>query len=151
MRDTALQFINALAATMGTALLAWFTVTARRLLAQRFYVAQSAVIERRTRAVVAETQGDVDTLKDPTKPGVWTAAMAASVRAEAIRRVRALEPLACQTVLNALGADAEADAKLNTLIGTYVEEAVRSMRVFEAPPTLVTNLAGPALSAPPAP
>lgn len=131
IRDTILQILQALAATAGTALLAWFTVTARRLLAQRFYVAQSGVLERRTRAVVAETQGDVDTLKDPTKPGVWSPAMAASVRAEAVRRVRALEPLACETVLNALGADASADAKLNTLIGTYVEEAVRSMRQWE--------------------
>ena len=103
----------------------------RRLLAQRLYVAQTRVLERRARAVVAETQGSVDALKDPARPGVWSEMMAARVRAEAINRVRALEPLACQTVLDALDGDAQ---KLDGLIGTYVEESVRTMRQWETAP-----------------
>lgn len=133
IRDTLMQIVTTLAATAGTALLGWFALTARRLLAQRLYVAQTRVLERRARAVTAESQGSVDALKDPARPGEWTPVMAARVRAEAINRVRALEPLACQTVLEALDGD---DAKLSALIGTYVEESVRAMRQWEAAPVV---------------
>ncbi len=124
IRDT----ITSLAVAAGPLLLAWIGAMVRRLLAQRLYVAQTRVIERRARAVVAESQVAVDALKDPAKPGEWSTLMAARVRAEAINRVRALEPLACQTVLEALDGD---DAKLSALIGTYVEESVRTMRQWE--------------------
>jgi hypothetical protein len=134
LRDT----ITSLAVAAGPLLLAWIGAMVRRLLAQRLYVAQTRVLERRARAVVAETQGSVDALKNPARPGVWSPAMAASVRAEAIRRVRALEPLACQTVLEALDGD---DAKLSALIGTYVEESVRTMRQWEETQPAVTALA----------
>ena len=130
IRDTLTQIVTTLAATAGTALLGWFALTARRLLAQRFYVAQVTVLERRARAVAAESQGSVDALKDPARPGEWTPVMAARVRAEAINRVRALEPLACQTVLEALDGDAQ---KLDALIGTYIEETVRTMRLWDVP------------------
>jgi len=134
LRDT----ITSLAVAAGPLLLAWIGAMVRRLLAQRLYVAQTRVLERRARAVVAETQGSVDALKDPTKPGVWSEMMAARVRAEAINRVRALEPLACQTVLEALDGD---DAKLSALIGTYVEESVRTMRQWEETQPAVAALA----------
>ena len=136
IRDT----ITSLAVAAGPLLLAWIGAMVRRLLAQRLYVAQTRVIERRARAVVAESQVAVDALKDPAKPGEWSTLMAARVRAEAIARVRALEPLACQTVLEALDGD---DAKLSALIGTYVEESVRTMRQWETAPTAPTStLAG---------
>lgn len=129
IRDT----ITSLAIAAGPLLLAWIGALVRRYIAQRLYVAQTRVLERRARAVVAESQGSVDALKDPSKPGEWSQVMAARVRAEAINRVRALEPLACQTVLEALDGD---DAKLSALIGTYVEESVRSMRQWETAPTV---------------
>lgn len=132
IRDT----ITSLAVAAGPLLLAWIGAMVRRLLAQRLYVAQTRVIERRARAVVAESQVAVDALKDPAKPGEWSTLMAARVRAEAIARVRALEPLACQTVLEALDGD---DAKLSALIGTYVEESVRTMRQWETAPTAPTS------------
>ena len=129
LKDT----LTSLAVTAVPILLAWIGALVRRLLAQRLYVAQTRVIERRARAVTAESQGSVDALKDPARPGEWSAVMAARVRAEAIARVRALEPLACQTVLEALDGD---DAKLSALIGTYVEESVRAMRQWEAAPVV---------------
>jgi len=132
IRDT----ITSLAVAAGPLLLAWIGAMVRRYIAQRLYVAQTRVLERRARAVVAESQGSVDALKDPTKPGVWSEMMAARVRAEAINRVRALEPLACQTVLEALDGDAQ---KLDGLIGTYVEESVRTMRQWETAPTAPTS------------
>lgn len=134
LRDT----ITSLAVAAGPLLLAWIGAMVRRLLAQRLYVAQTRVLERRARAVVAETQGSVDDLKNPARPGVWSEMMAARVRAEAINRVRALEPLACQTVLEALDGD---DAKLSALIGTYVEESVRTMRQWEETQPAVAALA----------
>lgn len=127
LRDT----ITSLAVAAGPLLLAWIGAMVRRYIAQRLYVAQTRVLERRARAVVAETQGSVDDLKNPARPGVWSEMMAARVRAEAINRVRALEPLACQTVLEALDGDAQ---KLDGLIGTYVEESVRDIRKWEAAP-----------------
>ena len=50
IRDT----ITSLAVAAGPLLLAWIGAMVRRLLAQRLYVAQTRVIERRARAVVAE-------------------------------------------------------------------------------------------------
>ncbi len=129
LRDT----ITSIAVAAGPLLLAWIGAMVRRYIAQRLYVAQTRVLERRARAVVAETQGSVDDLKNPARPGVWSEMMAARVRAEAINRVRALEPLACQTVLEALDGDAQ---KLDGLIGTYVEESVRDLRKWDAAPTV---------------
>ena len=129
LKDT----LTSLAVTAVPLLLAWIGAIARRLLAQRLYVAQTRVLERRARAVTAESQGSVDDLKDPARPGEWSTVMAARTRAEAINRVRALEPLACQTVLEALDGDAQ---KLDGLIGTYVEESVRAMRQWETAPVV---------------
>lgn len=104
---------------------AWLGATARRYLATRIYAQQVETIARRARAVVADQQRDVDALKNPDAPGAWDRTAAAAVRAEAVRRVRALEPLACQNVLAALDNDS---AALDALIGTHVEEAVREIR-----------------------
>ncbi len=108
--------------------LAWVGATARRYFATRTYAQQVETIARRARAVVADQQRDVDALKDPAAPGAWDRTTAAAVRAEAVRRVRAMEPLACATVLAALDGDS---AALDALIGTHVEEAVRAMRATD--------------------
>ena len=116
--------------------LAWVGATARRYFATRTYAQQVETIARRARAVVADQQRDVDALKDPAAPGAWDRTTAAAVRAEAVRRVRAMEPLACATVLDALDGDT---ARLDALIGTHVEEAVRAMRQWETAPTAPTS------------
>lgn len=104
---------------------AWVGAAARRLLAQRLYASHVQTIALRARAVASDLQRTVDDAKHPERPGEWTPALAENVRAEAVRRVRALEPLACQVVAEALGGDRLA---LDDLIGTHVEEAVRAMR-----------------------
>lgn len=104
---------------------AWVGALVRRLLAQRLYAANVETIARRARAVAADLQRLVDDAKNPERPGEWSPVVAENVRAEAVRRVRALEPLACQVVAEALGGDRLA---LDDLIGTHVEEAVRAMR-----------------------
>lgn len=118
------QIVTAAIAAMPL-VVAWIGAAVRGLLAQRLYASHVETIARRARAVASDLQRTVDDAKHPERPGEWTPALAENVRAEAVRRVRALEPLACQVVAEALGGDRLA---LDDLIGTHVEEAVRAMR-----------------------
>ena len=70
--------------------------------------------------------------KNPSRPGEWSAELAADTRRTAVARVRRLEPLACRVVLDALDGDSTA---LDELIGTHVEEAVRALRSARDPVT----------------
>lgn len=97
----------------------------KRYIARRSYREDVEIIARRAAAVAADLQRDVDEAKSPESPGTWDSSVAARIRQQAIRKVRALEPLACESVLAALRGDS---ASLDELIATHVEEAVRSMR-----------------------
>jgi len=121
MRDQILTAAIAAAPVVA----AWLIAAARRYLAQRTYASHVETIRVRARAVAADLQREVDSAKDPARPGEWSQELAAETRAAAVRRVRRLEPLACRVVLDALDADA---AALDDLIGTHVEEAVRALR-----------------------
>lgn len=128
MRD---QLI-ALAVTSLPLLAAYVAALVRRLVAQRLYAAHVEQIRVRARAVVADEQRDVDTLKDPARPGAWGDVEAVRARSAAVARVRRLEPLACRVVLDALDGDR---AALDDLVGTHVEEAVREMRRASTAPS----------------
>lgn len=128
MKDALVQTLAALLTTALPAIGLWIGMQVKHYVAARAYTLQVEVIARRARAVAADIQRDVDGLKNPGRPGVWDAATAAAVRADAVARVRSLEPLACKTVLDALDGDT---ARLDALIGTHVEEAVRAMRATD--------------------
>ena len=136
MKDALVQTLAALLTTALPAIGLWIGMQVKHYVAARAYTLQVEVIARRARAVAADIQRDVDGLKNPGRPGVWDAATAAAVRADAVARVRSLEPLACKTVLDALDGDT---ARLDALIGTHVEEAVRAMRQWETAPTAPTS------------
>lgn len=104
---------------------AWVANEAKKYLAVRTYAANVAVLATRAKAVAADLQRRVDDVKNPDTPGKWSSDAGAAVRADAILRVRRLEPLAVKSVLAALDGD---EAKLDDLIGTHVEEAVRALR-----------------------
>jgi hypothetical protein len=131
MRDQLFAALSPLLLTLLTAACAWVARAAARYLARRTYALDTAALRDTARAVVADLQVAVDDAKDATRPGEWSPAVAASMRLEAIRRVRALSPLATRTVLTALDGDANA---LDGLLGAYIEDAVRSLRPSPATP-----------------
>ena len=110
---------------------AWLAVMIRKLISHRLYASSVGSLRVRARAVSADAQRVVDAAKAPGEPGEWSKDVAAGVRADAVRRVKRLEPLACKVVLEALDGDTSA---LDELIGTHVEEAVREMRVAGSKP-----------------
>jgi len=126
MREQILTSLAPLLLTLLTAACAWVARAAARYLARRTYALDCAALRDTARAVAADLQVAVDDAKDLTRPGTtWSAELGATMRLEAIRRVRALSPLAVRTVSTALDGDATA---LDALIGAYVEDAVRSLR-----------------------
>lgn len=129
---TAREQILAALLAAAPALIAWVGTAARRYLAQRTYASHVETIRVRARAVAADLQRTVDDAKHPERAGEWTPALAVTVRADAVSRVRRLEPLACRVVLDALDGDVMA---LDDLIGTHVEEAVRAMRAASLAPS----------------
>lgn len=125
MRDQILAALVPLLLTTLTASAAWVARAANRYLARRTYALDTAALRDTARAVAADLQVTVDDAKDPDRPGSWNPTLAAAVRLDAIRRVRALSPLAARTVLTTLDGDVSA---LDALIGAYVEDAVRALR-----------------------
>lgn len=125
MRDQLITNLAPLLLTLLTAACAWVARAAARYLARRTYALDTAALRDTARAVVADLQVGVDDAKSPDKPGTWSPELGATMRLEAVRRVRALSPLAVRTVSTALDGDANA---LDALIGAYVEDAVRSLR-----------------------
>lgn len=125
MREQFFTTLVPILATLLTAAAAWIARAAARYLARRTYALDTAALRDTARAVVADLQVGVDDAKSPDKPGTWSPELGATVRLEAVRRVRALSPLAVRTVLTALDGDANA---LDALIGAYVEDAVRTVR-----------------------
>jgi len=127
MREQFFTTLVPILATLLTAAAAWIARATARYLARRTYALDTAALRDTARAVVADLQTAVDDAKDPTRPesGTWSPALAVAVRLDAIRRVRALSPLAVRTVSTALDGDATA---LDALIGAYVEDAVRALR-----------------------
>jgi hypothetical protein len=127
MREQLLNALVPLLVATLTGAAAWLSRALTRYLARRTYALDCAALRDTARVVVADLQVAVDQAKDPAHPeaGAWSPAVAASVRLDAIRRVRALAPLACRTVLTALDGDVGA---LDALLGAYVEDAVRSLR-----------------------
>ncbi len=125
MRDQLITDLAPLLLTLLTAACAWVARSAARYLARRTYALDTAALRDTARAVVADLQVGVDDAKSPDKPGTWSPELGATMRLEAVRRVRALSPLAVRTVSTALDGDANA---LDALIGAYVEDAVRALR-----------------------
>lgn len=80
--------------------------------------------------VVADlAQHVVDALKDPSKPGTWDQVAANAVRETAITRVRSLYPGAVQVLTSAL----QSTTKVDELLGTLVERAVRDLKGRASP------------------
>ena len=125
MREQLITALAPLLLTLLTAACAWVARAAARYLARRTYALDCAALRDTARAVAADLQVAVDDAKAPDKPGTWSPELAAAVRLDAIRRVRALSPLAVRTVLTALDGDANA---FDALLGAYVEDAVRALR-----------------------
>jgi hypothetical protein len=107
----------------------WAASQAKRWMARREYVDSDAMIKTRVKSLVASKQRSVEQLMDPACPGVWDQTNQIRVKREVIEETRALEPLACMVVRDALDGD---DRKLDMLIGAYVEQYVRELRVQEA-------------------
>lgn len=103
----------------------WLVRALTRYLARRTYALDTATLRSTSRAVVSELEVEVEDAKNPVRPGLWTPELGASTRLRAIQRVRALCPLAVKTVLASLDNDMDA---LDSLIGAYVEEALRDLR-----------------------
>lgn len=103
--------------------------------------------------VVADlAQHVVGDLKDPTKPGTWTQAAAASIRQRAVERVRDLYPSAVR-VIDAAAMD---PARADELLGTLVERAVVELKGRSIPGALLLEASAPPdagrpTTAPPAP
>ena len=131
MRDQLITTLAPLLLTLLTAACAWVARAAARYLARRTYALDTAALRDTARAVVADLQVGVDDAKSPDKPGTWSPELGATMRLEAVRRVRALSPLAVRTVSTALDGDANA---LDALIGAYVEDAVRALRSATSTP-----------------
>ena len=131
MRDQLIANLAPLLLTLLTAACAWVARAAARYLARRTYALDTAALRDTARAVVADLQVGVDDAKSPDKPGTWSPELGATMRLEAVRRVRALSPLAVRTVSTALDGDANA---LDALIGAYVEDAVRALRSATSTP-----------------
>lgn len=131
MRDQLITNLAPLLLTLLTAACAWVVRAAARYLARRTYALDTAALRDTARAVVADLQVAVDDAKSPDKPGTWSPELGATMRLEAVRRVRALSPLAVRTVSTALDGDANA---LDALIGAYVEDAVRALRSATSTP-----------------
>lgn len=119
--NTLVAIITPILLSLGT----WLAHSVSRYYARKTYSQNVEIIRVRARAVAADLQRAVDDLKDDSKPGTWGDDVAADVKERAIRKVAALEPLAYQSILQALDGNLNS---ANELIGGHVEEAVRSVR-----------------------
>jgi len=128
MREQLLSTLGLALAAAITAASAMIGQLVRQYIARKIYALDTLALQEATKAVVADLQVAVDNAKNPKKPGKWSTEIGASLRIEAVRRVKAMCPLAAKNVLTSLGGDADA---LDALIGAYVEAEVRKLRKEE--------------------
>jgi len=117
MRDA---LLTALAPILSTALLALVAGVGRELraaLVGRTYAQHRDALRVTADAVVADLAAHV--VEATKSDAAWTAERQAEVRALAVQRTKALEPLAVAALSPVLGA-----ARLDDLVGALVEQAV---------------------------
>jgi hypothetical protein len=119
--NTLVAIITPILISLGT----WLAHSVSRYYARKTYSQNVEILRVRSRAVAADLQRAVDDLKDDSKPGTWGDDVAADVKDRAIRKIAALEPLAYQSILQALDGNS---VSANELIGGHVEESVRAIR-----------------------
>lgn len=125
MRDAVLTALLPILSTALLALAAWVGREARAWLAGRTYATHREALRVTAESVVADLAAHA---VEAAKGGAgWTAERQAEVRALAVMRMKALEPLAVAALSPVLGA-----ARLDDLVGTLVEQAVAHAKVRQA-------------------
>ena len=121
MRDALLTALVPTLLALATALAGWVGREAGRYLSRRTYALDRETLKATAASVVADLAASIVGAEKATD--AWTAERQAEVRATAVARVRALEPIAVANV--ARGTDA---ARVDALIGALVEQAVAAAK-----------------------
>lgn len=121
MREALLSALVPVLAALLTALAGWVGREATRYLSRRTYALDREALRATASSVVADLAASV--VGAAKGSDAWTPERQAEVRAEAIARVKALEPIAVGNI--ARGTDA---ARVDALIGTLVEQAVAAAK-----------------------
>lgn len=123
MRDAILANLAPALLALFTALAGWVGREAVRYLARRSYALDREALKATAASVVADLAAS--TVGAAKGTDAWTPERQAEVRATAVARVRALEPVAVANVAAATGSASRAD----DLIGALVEQAVATAKV----------------------
>jgi hypothetical protein len=122
MRDTLLTALLPTLLALLTALAGWVSREAQRYLSRRTYALDREALKATAASVVADLTASIVGAEKATD--AWTPERQAEVKALAVARVRALEPIAVANV--ARGTDA---ARVDALLGALVEQAVAAAKV----------------------